>query len=198
MGVKCIRSSSLAFIRDLGGGGAGRAEGRRGSALTAEGIISRRIADKFFKACLCLLRGYVRVLMEHFFSMCKMFHYHHYYIKQTAAPELFVPQVHLCVCKPKDNTQTANEILSTFPPLYLTVRETSGRNTKRPVEECCSFCGPAHTAGPALDSGSLNQQNLIQNRIEGETTDSARWNMRSGWFSPVHRQEALLSYCSLY
>lgn len=73
MGVKRPRSSSLAFIRDLGGGGAGRAEGRRGSALTAEGIISRRITDKLFKACLCLLRGYVRVLMELFFQCAKCF-----------------------------------------------------------------------------------------------------------------------------
>lgn len=123
----------------------------------------------------------------------------HYSIKQTSAPELLATTPTIVyhrftsVCKTKDNTQTVNEILSTFPSLYLIVRETARRNTKRPVEECCSFCGPAHTAGPTLDSGSLNQQNLIQNRTEGETTDSARWNMRSGWSSPVHRQEAVLS-----
>lgn len=50
VGVKRTQSSSLAFIRDLGGGGgAGRAKGRRGSTLTAEGIISGRITDKFLK-----------------------------------------------------------------------------------------------------------------------------------------------------
>lgn len=46
----------------------------------------------------------------------------------------------------------------------LTVGDTAGRNTERPAEECSSFCGPAHTAGPESDSGSLDQQNLIQNQ----------------------------------
>lgn len=41
------------------------------------------------------------------------------------------------------------EIVSaSFPSLRLTVRDTVRRNTERPAEECSSFCGPAHTAGP--------------------------------------------------
>lgn len=56
-------------------------------------------------------------------------------------------------------------------PFYLTERDTTGRNPERPAEECSSFSGPAHTAGPESDSSSLNQQNLIQNQTGGETTD---------------------------
>ncbi|CAB1443956.1 unnamed protein product [Pleuronectes platessa] len=50
----------------------------------------------------------------------------------------------------------------------------TARGTERPAEECSSFCGPAHTAGPESDSGSLHQQNPIRDRAGGEKSGSTR------------------------
>lgn len=63
---------------------------------------------------------------------------------------------------PKGIVKHISEIISVWQ------KETLQGEAERLAKECSSFCGLAHMAGPESDSGSLNQQNLIQNRTGRE------------------------------